>query len=325
MFKVAVCAGHGGFGVTPGKRSPAGEYEWDFNNKVVLSFIEAMNKYENVEVRRYDDPSGHTDVPLRTRTNKANAWGADIYISFHHNANTAKWGNWTGTETFTYTGAQPKSTQLAKCVHKEMLKAYGLRDRGIKKMNLHIVRETKMPAILVEGGFMDSVIDIKKLRDNSVLKSAGVHIAKGVADYAGLKQKSGSSSTASKPTVKPSAPHPSAAATYVVEKGDTLWGISKENGLTVNELKSLNGLKSDTITVGQKLVLKKANAALRKIKVDKLNSFTYVYEKESDKSTRLGKAKRNDVLEVASITSGYFEVLFKGKKGFIKKKYCTLQ
>lgn len=189
MFKIAVGAGHGGYGVTPGKRSPANEYEWDFNNKVVVAFMEEMKNYDGVEVRRMDDPTGRTDVPLKTRTDKANAWGADIYISFHHNANTGVWGTWTGTETFTYLGSNPNSERLASLVHPEIVKAYGLRDRGLKKENFHIVRETKMAAILVEGGYMDSTIDIKKLRNDSVLKNAGIGAAHGAAKYGGLKRK----------------------------------------------------------------------------------------------------------------------------------------
>lgn len=204
MFKVAVCAGHAGFGVTAGKRSPNGEYEWDFNNKVVLAFIEEMNKYENVEVRRFDDPTGKTDVPLKTRTDLANAWGADIYISFHHNASKNVWGDWTGVETYTYLGSNPKSEKLAKLVHPHVVKAYGLKDRGIKKGDYHIVRETKMPSVLIEGGFMDSLIDIKKLRDNNVLKDAGIGVAVGVAEYASLTKK---------PIVAPAPP-----------QGKVMWG-----------------------------------------------------------------------------------------------------
>lgn len=195
-FKIGICGGHGGYRTinpktyaTPGKRTPDGEPEWVFNDKVVRAFIEEMSKYENVEIKRFDDPTGKTDIPLKTRTDRANAWGADIYISFHHNANTARWGNWTGIETFTYTGSNPKSEKLAKLIHPQMVKAYGLQDRGVKKANLHIVRETKMPSVLLEGGFMDSLIDIKKLRDDNVLKNAGIGVANAVAQYANLKMK----------------------------------------------------------------------------------------------------------------------------------------
>lgn len=198
MFKIAICAGHGIN--TPGKRTPDGEREWSFNSKVAVAFMETMKQYENVEVRRYDDPTGKTDVPLKTRTDKANAWGANIYISFHHNANTAKWGTWTGVETHVYKTQPADSVKLAKAVHPALVKAYGLSDRGLKFTDLHITRETKMPAILIEGGFMDSTIDIKKLRDNNVLKNAGTEIAHAVAKYAGLKKKASSSTANPAPT-----------------------------------------------------------------------------------------------------------------------------
>jgi N-acetylmuramoyl-L-alanine amidase len=186
-FKIAGCAGHG-FN-TPGKRTPDDEREWSFNNEVIVTFEEALSQYEDVEFLRTDDRTGKTDVPLKTRTDKANNWKADIYISFHHNANTGKWGSWTGTETYTYLGSNPKSEKLASMVHPRIVKVYGLKDRGMKKANFHIVRESHMPSILIEGCYMDSTIDIVKLRDHNVLKSVGYAVAEGVAEYAGLKKK----------------------------------------------------------------------------------------------------------------------------------------
>lgn len=58
-----------------------------------------------------------------------------------------------------------------------------------------------------------------------------------------------------KPEVKPETNI--TAMSYTVKKGDTLYGISKKYNLTVNELKSLNNMKSDTISIGQKLVVNK--------------------------------------------------------------------
>lgn len=189
LIKVGYCAGHAGFAITPGKRTPDGEYEWDFNNRVARAFASELSLYSGVASKRFDEPTGKRDVPLKERTDGANSWGADYYISFHHNANTSKWGNWTGVETFVYlNNLNTKSGELAKAIHPVVVKAYGLRDRGIKEKNLHIVRETNMPAILIEGGFMDSTIDIKKLRDDKVLENAGREIARAFANYLGLKK-----------------------------------------------------------------------------------------------------------------------------------------
>ena len=97
-MKIAFGAGHGMN--TAGKRTPAGEREWSFNNKVALAFEAEMKKYKNVQLLRTDDRTGKTDVALATRTNRANNWGADIYISFHHNAFQGRWGTHTGVVTF---------------------------------------------------------------------------------------------------------------------------------------------------------------------------------------------------------------------------------
>lgn len=82
------------------------------------------------------------------------------------------------------------SGKLAVAIHPALVKAYGLKDRGIKEGNLHIVRETKMPAILIEGGFMDSTNDIIKLRDKNVLENAGRMIAEALATYLKLTKPS---------------------------------------------------------------------------------------------------------------------------------------
>lgn len=246
MVKIAIDAGHGIN--TPGKRTPAGEREWSFNNKVVLAAIKYLNEYQNVSILRLDDPTGKTDVPLTTRTNKANQWGADILISDHHNANTGVWGSWTGTETYTYIGSWPQAEKLARLVHKHILKAYGLRDRGLKKANFHMLRESKMPAILIEGGYMDSTIDIKKLRDNKVLDAAGKAIAQGVAEYFGLKKKAGSSTSPSKPAT------PSGGGSYKVN-------TSVPGYTTAADAKSGKNKKT-TVKAGSYHIYKQANGML---------------------------------------------------------------
>lgn len=205
---VALDAGHGIN--TAGKRTPDNEREWSFNNEVLLAAKKRLADYEGVEVLRLDDPTGKTDVPLLDRTNKANKAKADVLVSIHHNANTGKWGSWTGTETFTYTPASenPKSVALAKAVHSKLVKAMGLKDRGLKAADFHMVRESNMPAILTEGGYMDSVVDIKALRSDARLKAAGVAIADGAAAYLGLKLKAVEKP---KPTqTKPAASKPTA-------------------------------------------------------------------------------------------------------------------
>src|SRR5699024_6590213 len=205
---IAYGAGHGKY--TAGKRSPSGKFEereWVFNDEVARAFANDIKNYD-VKLMRTDDPTGETDVPLSTRTNKANSAKADFYISFHHNAYQSKWGNHGGVETF-YHAQSSKGKAIARIVQDAIVKAYGLTDRGIKTANLHITRETAMPSVLVEGGFMDSNIDIKKLRDKKVLQNAGKEIAQAILKHFKLKRTGSKPSTntnASKPKPKPQKP-----------------------------------------------------------------------------------------------------------------------
>lgn len=185
--KVAYDAGH--FLGTPGKETPDKEKEWSFNDVVARAFAAELALYDGVTTRRFDDPTGKTDISLKARTDASNAWGADCFISFHHNANSGKWGVWTGVETYTYLHPQVESLKLAIPLHDAVVKGYGLRDRGIKKEDFHIVRETKCPAVLIEGGFMDSTVDIKKLRDKTVLRNVGKLVAQALAKHLKLTKK----------------------------------------------------------------------------------------------------------------------------------------
>ena len=191
MVKIALDAGHGNN--TPGKRTPDGEREWAFNSKVLLAAIAKLNTFQNVEILRLDDPTGKTDVALKTRTNRANVWKADVLVSMHHNAYLGKWGSHGGVETYTQPGASQKSRDIAAVVHPKVVNAMGLRDRGCKTLNLHMLRESSMPAILVEGGFMDSTVDVVALRDNKKMQAQGEAIAEGLAVYFKLKPKAGRS------------------------------------------------------------------------------------------------------------------------------------
>lgn len=211
-FRIVVGAGHGGNGSTPGKRTPDGEYEWNFNDVVADAFVAEIAMYRNVDLLRVDDDDasdGLVDVSLGQRVREANAFGADLYISFHQNALAGKWGSHGGTETYYYEGSSVGKS-VAKVVQKASLDTLGLRDRGIKRGNhLYIIKNSAMPCILLEGGFMDSTSDIKVLRNDKKMAELGRNVAKAVAKYFGLAKGStskGSGKAVSKPMVSKPAP-----------------------------------------------------------------------------------------------------------------------
>ncbi len=113
-----------------------------------------------VDLTRSDDRS----VSLSARTDFANSRGADRFVSIHANSNAGTPA--TGTETFAYTSPGSTALDLRDRVQEEMIDAWGLRDRGGKLANFHVVRETTMPAAISEAGFINNCeIDARYLGD----------------------------------------------------------------------------------------------------------------------------------------------------------------
>lgn len=198
MIKITVAAGHGGWKdfikklyATPGKRTPDGIPEWIFNDKVVRAFINFLSNYEGVAVLRLDDPTGKTDIPLKERASRSNAWGADAHFDIHHNAQDDKWDNQGfGIETYISPGASEASRKLAQLIHPKYVKAMGLKDRGIKEKQLYMLGSAvKCPAVLTEGGFMDSKVDMVAMSNDAKLKAQGEAIAQGVVEFFKLKKR----------------------------------------------------------------------------------------------------------------------------------------
>lgn len=186
-MKITLDAGHSL--VTPGKRTPDGMKEWEFNSQVAVRVMSELDKYEDVQSLRVDDVSGKEDVTLQDRADKANSWGADAYVSIHANAfGDGGWNTVGGIETFVHTNASKDSYVLAKLVQEELIKATKRSDRSIKSANFAVLRSTQMPAILVECGFMTNKEEAALLKSDAYRKTCAVAIVKGIAAMYGLKK-----------------------------------------------------------------------------------------------------------------------------------------
>ncbi|ANB62139.1 N-acetylmuramoyl-L-alanine amidase [Anoxybacteroides amylolyticum] len=198
MLKVAIDAGHGYN--TPGKRTPDGSMrEWEFNSAVATLVQEELGEFEGVEVLRIDDPTGKADVPLKTRTDTANAWRADVYVSIHANAAGSGWSSAEGIETYVYTSKPKEAMMLAANVQNHLIRETGRKNRGVKTADFHVLRETKMTAILIECGFMTNKEEATLLKSDSYRRKVAAAIVAGIAETYSLKRKSSPApSTASK-------------------------------------------------------------------------------------------------------------------------------
>lgn len=165
MYKFTLNAGHGL--PTAGKRIPKKldskeTREWQLNSRICEKVAALLQGYTGYEMLRLDDPTGVTDVSLRDRTNAANAWGADEYYSIHHNANRGKPWNGGGIVVYVHTKASAAAQEMQKQLYQALIAHTGLkgnRSNPMVEANFHELRESKMPAVLMELGFMDSRVD----------------------------------------------------------------------------------------------------------------------------------------------------------------------
>ena len=103
---------------------------------------------------------------LDQRTNDANSWGADYFLSIHCNGFD---GTARGYEDYIYSGLSEssRSAYYQDTMHREITKVNQLTDRGQKKANFHVLRESNMPALLTEKGFLDNARDINLIRSSA--------------------------------------------------------------------------------------------------------------------------------------------------------------
>lgn len=109
----------------------------------------------------YYRQSSTAETELYDRVRHANRYGADLYVSVHCNAFTDPVAN--GAEAFVCNDG----CLQAKAYAEEMLAAVcsvgGMRNRGVKTANFYVLRQTDMPAVLLELGFLTNSADRERL------------------------------------------------------------------------------------------------------------------------------------------------------------------
>ncbi|RSD25231.1 N-acetylmuramoyl-L-alanine amidase [Mesobacillus subterraneus] len=216
-MKIMLDAGHGYN--TPGKRSPDGMREYEFNRAVANYARDLLANYNNVTV--YFSHSDQQDVSLKARTDKANSLNVDIFVSIHANAfGSGGWNSAGGIETYVYPSRPPVAYQLAQKIQRNLVVATGLQNRGVKTADFHVLRETRMDAVLVECGFMTNREEIKLLRSETYRRTIAEGIVKSLAEQFRLQRKANTPAPSSAPPAAKSAPAPASRdGIYKVQVG----------------------------------------------------------------------------------------------------------
>lgn len=173
---IVIDAGHGG--KDTGAVGVTGKYEKTFNLDVALKLRDLLNNNSNFDVHLTRD----TDVfiELSERANIANRLKADGFVSIHANSGPV---TAVGTETW-YT--RWASKKLANVIHKHLMQATGLKDRGVQSKSLAVCRETKMPAVLTESGFVSNAAEEAKLFSEDFQNAVAQQIYEGLCEYFGI-------------------------------------------------------------------------------------------------------------------------------------------
>ena len=160
----------------------------------------------------------------------------------------------------------------------------------------YIIRNTpNNETLIVEYGFLDNAADAERLKNN--YKKYAEAVVRAVTLYGGYKYVPVSGSNY-----------------YVVKKGDSLWSIARANGLTVDELKSLNNLSSNVLHVGDTLLISSAAS------MDDVSNDTYYVVKSGDTLWNIARKYNLSVSELKSLNNLSSNVLSIGQRLIVGKE-----
>lgn len=174
MLKIILDPGHGGNdpGATNGSY-----YEKNFNLSIAGETARHINRRYNAAV--YLTRISDITMELSERADFANDLMADYFVSLHINA-----GQGTGFESYIYTGAGAATRSYRDLLHDRMAVFYktkGFPDRGKKSADFAVLRDTAMPAVLLENLFIDNSRDLSFLTNQAGLMQLGEAIGEGIA------------------------------------------------------------------------------------------------------------------------------------------------
>ncbi|MBE9138287.1 DUF3747 domain-containing protein [Nodosilinea sp. LEGE 07088] len=120
-------------------------------------------------------------VGLDARSEYANQAGANLFVSIHANAISMDRPDINGLETYYYSSGE----RLARSIHASVLRNTDLGDRGVRTARFYVLRNTSMPSVLVETGFVTGATDAARFRNPTAVNQIADGIARGILNYLG--------------------------------------------------------------------------------------------------------------------------------------------
>ena len=340
-YKIALTAGH--YLYTAGKRclkslDPKETREWWLNDRIADKIEVKLQEYTGWDLLRTDDTTGKKAIKLKERVAMAEEFGADDYISLHHNAAGRKF---SGGGIVAYVRAIPSAAdlELQKDLYDALIAATGLegnRSNPLPRTNLYECYKPSMAATLLELGFMDSTVDCPIILTEKYAEQCATAIVSVLVKRGKLTKKTTQ-------TVQPEAPAAGKKTLYRVckcwsnkfsERGQ-IWA-----GYNLDTAKKLCTGEYEVYDENGKVVYYVNKPKEETAKLDAARSFTkslagtYVVKSKVGLKLRTGAGTTKKILETMPDGStvrcyGYhtnqwlYVVSASGKKGFCSKNYLV--
>ncbi|WP_066188863.1 N-acetylmuramoyl-L-alanine amidase family protein [Gracilibacillus timonensis] len=183
-LKVVIDAGHGG--KDNGATGASGKYEKKFTLSLSKKIEEKLKQDPEIEVFMTRTEDNFISQESRYRPKYANKLNADLFLSIH--GNTFSSPEVAGTETFYY---HKDSRRFAKMIQKHVVEATGFNDRGTTKKDLFVVKDTEMPAVLLEVGYLTNPKEESEMWTDDFQSRVATSIVEGIKEYKEKAEKRG--------------------------------------------------------------------------------------------------------------------------------------
>lgn len=294
MFKLALTAGH--YMGTPGKRclksiDPNQTREWWLNDRIADKIEKLLSEYEDIVILRTDDTTGKNDISLAKRIKEANNFDADFYLSIHHNAGV-KGGKGGGIVAYVCKNASTTSRKWQSELYDELIARTGLkgnRSTTLGSKNYYEVKNTKMPAVLLELGFMDSTTDTPIILTEAFANQCAQACVAVIVQRAGLTKKP----AAPAPTPKPATPK-------VLERGSKGEEVRRLQNL-LNLLGYNCGSADGAFGSKTEVAVKAFQKAMKLTQDGKFGKNSYAAMKRALTSTKISLNKKSNAAQVTAL------------------------
>lgn len=171
---IVIDPGHGGR--DPGAIGIGGLREKDVVSSIAYEVASILEQSGfRVILTRADD----RELDLDPRVQIAESAGADLFVSIHANAISLERPDVNGLETYYY----QSGSRLAQVIHQSILRALNMPDRGVRQARFYVIRNTSMPAVLVETGFVTGAQDAQNFNNPTWRQQMSRAIASGILQY----------------------------------------------------------------------------------------------------------------------------------------------